>query len=81
MNLLRFFSNDYYDDFFIKSDKKSRTHLVSVDKKDNTVQCDCEDFRYRKENLKFGGVALCDKENHCKHIQFALKIRGVIQDE
>lgn len=79
MNLLKMYSNDFYDDFFVKSSKKSRTHLVTIDKEDETVICDCEDFRYRKENLRFGGVNLSDKDNHCKHIRFALKIREAIE--
>lgn len=80
MNLLKYYSNDFYEDFFVKSSKKSRTHLVSIDKKEQSAFCDCEDFRFRKENLKFGGVALSDKENHCKHICFALKIRDALKE-
>ena len=80
MHLLKLYSNDFCDDFCVKSSKKSRTHLVTIDKEDETVICDCEDFRYRKENLRFGGVKLSDTENHCKHIQFALKIRDVLKE-
>lgn len=80
MNLFKYFCNDYWEDFFIKSSPTSRSHLVTIDKKEGSVHCDCEDFKYRKENLRFGGVLLNDKENHCKHIQFALRIREVITD-
>lgn len=85
MNLLKYSTNQFWEDFFVKSSPTSRSHLVSIDKEDETVICDCEDFKYRKENLRFGGVKLDDKDNQCKHIKFALKIReavhGVGEDE
>ena len=80
MNLLKYYSNIVYDDFFVKDNPKSRLHLVTLDKQDNTVHCDCEDFKFRKENLKFGGVTVDDKDNHCKHIRFALRIREAVQE-
>ena len=80
MNLLKYYSNIVYDDFFVKDNPKSRTHLVTIDKQDKTVHCDCEDFKFRKENLEFGGVTVDDKENHCKHIRFALRIKEVVQE-
>ena len=80
MNFLKFFRNDYWEDYFVKSTPKSRSHLVTIDLKEDTVMCDCEDFKYRKENLKFGGVKLSDKENHCKHIRAVLKLRNILLD-
>lgn len=80
MQCLKFFRNDYWEDYFLKTDKDSETHLVTIDLKEQTVHCDCKDFKFRKENLKFGGVALNDTENHCKHIKSALKIREVLLD-
>lgn len=78
MNFLKFFRNEYWEDYFVKSNPKARTHLVTIDLKEDTVMCDCEDFKYRKENLKFGGVALSDKDNHCKHIKEVLRVRSVL---
>jgi len=51
----------------------NKSYLVTVDHDENTVQCSCPDFHYRRENLLFGGVLLSDKEKYCKHI------RGVLQ--
>ncbi len=80
MNFLKFFRNDYWEDYFVKSTPKSKSHLVTIDIKEQTVHCDCEDFKYRKENLKFGGVSLDDTDNHCKHIKSVLKLRKVLLD-
>ena len=80
MNFLKFNRNKFWEDYFIKSTERSQTHLVTIDLKEQTVHCDCEDFKYRKENLKFGGVKLSDIENHCKHIREVLKIRKVLID-
>ena len=80
MNLFKYSSNEFWEDFFIKSSPTSRSHLVTIDKKEGTVHCDCEDFKYRKENLRFGGVKLEDKENHCKHITYAIKVREVLNE-
>ncbi len=78
MNFLKFFRNEFWEDYFVKSTERSRTHLVTIDRKEETVMCDCEDFKFRKENLKFGGVKLNDTENHCKHIKAVLKLRSVL---
>lgn len=80
MYFLKFFRNEYWEDYFIKSTSKSRTHLITIDLKEKTIQCDCEDFKYRKENLRFGGVKLSDTENHCKHIREVLRVREVLSD-
>ena len=81
MNFLKFFRNDYWEDYFVKSEKTSKAHLVTVDVKEQTVICDCEDFKFRKENLRFGGVKLTDTDNHCKHIRAALKLRNILLEE
>lgn len=81
MHFLKFFRNDFWEDYFLKTDKNSETHLVTIDLKEGTVTCDCKDFKFRKENLKFGGVKLTDTDNHCKHIKAALKLRDVLLEE
>ena len=78
MNFLKFVRNEYWEDYFLKSTAKSRTHLVTIDIIEGTVMCDCEDFKYRRENMKYGGVKLEDSSNHCKHIREVLKIRRVL---
>lgn len=80
MNFLKITRNEYWEDYLLKTDSKSRSHLVTIDLKELSVHCDCEDFKYRKENLKFGGVLLSDTENHCKHIRSVLKLREVLVD-
>lgn len=81
MILSAFYSNPYYEDYFVQTDKDSRPHLVTIDKKEQSIHCDCEDFKFRKENLRFGGVLLSDTANHCKHQRWCLQIREVINDE
>ena len=80
MNFLKIFINEFWEDYFLKTNERSRTHLVTIDVKEQTIHCDCEDFKFRKENLKFGGVALTDKENQCKHMREVLRIREVLLD-
>lgn len=80
MNFLKFFRNEYWEDYFVKSSPRAETHMITVDLKEGTVMCDCADFKFRKENLKFGGVKLSDTENHCKHIKSVLKLREVLVD-
>ena len=80
MDFLKFFKNEFWEDYFLRTNARSRTHIVTVDLKEETVMCDCEDFKYRKENLKFGGVRLNDTDNHCKHIRTALKLRGLLEE-
>lgn len=81
MDFLKFFRNDYWEDYFIRSNPRSRTHMVTVDLKEETVHCDCEDYKYRKEKLKYGGVKITDTDNHCKHIKAALKLRNILLEE
>ena len=66
------FSSEYYDDFMIYNDKSHSEYLVTIDKEQGTVYCTCPDFKYRKDNLKFGGARLDDTKNHCKHIREVL---------
>ena len=67
--------NDQWEDYFILSKSSNKQYIVTIDIVEDTVSCECEDFKYRKENLKFGGVRLKDTENHCKHIRKVLEIR------
>ena len=67
--------NDQWEDYFIKSKASNKEYIITIDVLEGTVSCDCEDFRYRKENLRFGGVRLSDTANHCKHIKKILEIR------
>ena len=76
--------NEEWEDYFIKSksskSKSSNKHyIITFDLLEDTVSCDCEDFKYRRENLKFGGVKVSDKENHCKHIKKILEIRDKLK--
>ena len=43
-----------------------------MDHKEGTVYCTCPDFKYRRDNLKYGGADLDDSEHHCKHIKLVL---------
>ena len=63
------FSNELYDDFIIYNDESHNEYLVTIDKEEETVYCTCPDFKYRKDNLKFGGAKIDDVNNHCKHIK------------
>ena len=63
------FKSETYDDFMIYNDKSHSEYLVTIDKEEGTVYCTCPDFKYRKDNLKFGGAKLEDTDNHCKHIK------------
>lgn len=78
MDFLQFNRNSYWEDYILRTDKKSRSHLVTIDLKEETVHCDCEDFKYRRQHLKFGGAKLDDSDNHCKHIKSVLKLREVL---
>lgn len=62
-----------YEDFEVSSQSSPNTsYLVTVDNDENTCYCTCPDFRFRKDNLKFGGAKLDDVNNHCKHIKKCL---------
>ena len=63
------FKSDIWDDYIVYNDETHNEYLVTVDHQEKTCYCTCPDFKYRKDNLKFGGVKLDDKENHCKHIR------------
>ena len=66
------FNSDIYTDFMIYNDKSHSEYLVTIDKEEGTVYCTCPDFKYRKDNLRFGGARLDDTANHCKHIREVL---------
>ena len=62
-----------YEDFEVASQSSPNTsYLVTIDHDEKTCYCTCPDFRYRKDNLKFGGAKLGDVNNHCKHIREVL---------
>ena len=68
-----------FEDFDVSSESSPNTsYLVTIDHDEETCYCTCPDFRYRKDNLKFGGAKLEDSEHHCKHIKFALNLRETI---
>ena len=64
--------NEEWEDYFIKSKSSNKHYIITFDLLEDTVSCDCEDFKYRRENLKF-------KENHCKHIKKILEIRDKLK--
>lgn len=80
MKITSFISNEYWEDYYLLNDKETQEYLVSIDKEERTIYCTCPDFQYRKDNLRFGGSLLNDTENHCKHQQYILKIREVLQN-
>ena len=67
--------NEQWEDYFILSKSSNKQYIITIDIVEDTVCCDCEDFKYRKENLRFGGVRINDKANHCKHIKKILEMR------
>ncbi|MBR5504412.1 MAG: hypothetical protein IKV87_08230 [Methanobrevibacter sp.] len=71
--------NDEWEDYFIFSTSSKKHYIVTFDLKENTVFCDCEDMKYRRQNLKFGGVKISDKDHHCKHIKKVLEIRDELE--
>lgn len=66
------FSSEIFSDWIVYNDETHGEYLVSVDHEEGTVQCDCPDFKFRKENLQFGGAKLEDVNKHCKHIREVL---------
>ena len=66
------FNSEMFSDWIVYNDETHGEYLVSVDHEEGTVQCDCPDFKFRKENLQFGGAKLEDVNNHCKHIRRCL---------
>ena len=63
-----------YEDFEVSSQSSPNTsYLVTVDHDEKTCYCTCPDFKYRRDNLKFGGARLDDVNNHCKHLRLILK--------
>lgn len=66
------FKSPLWTDYLVYNDKSHNEYLVTVDHEEETVQCDCPDFKYRKRTERFGGAKLDDKEHHCKHIKAAI---------
>lgn len=67
--------NGEFEDWDVESQSSPDKHyLVTLDHDEKTVYCTCPDFKYRRDNLKFGGAKLDDTANHCKHIKKILNI-------
>ena len=66
------FKSDEYQDYLIHNDETDKEYLVTIDNEEQSCYCTCPDFKYRKDNLKFGGAKLEDVEHHCKHIRLTL---------
>lgn len=66
------FNSDIFTDYIVYNDKSHTEYLVQVDHEEQTVKCDCPDFKFRRQNQKYGCVKLEDTDNHCKHIRKAL---------
>lgn len=66
------FKSDIFSDWIIYNDKTHNEYLVTVDHEEQTVKCDCPDFKFRKGFEKYGCAKLNDTKNHCKHIKLAL---------
>lgn len=63
-----------FEDWDVQSQSSpDKVYLVTMDHDEKTVHCDCPDFQYRKNVLRFGGAKLTDVNNHCKHIKEILK--------
>ena len=66
------FNSEIFTDYLVYNDKSHSEYLVTVDHEEGTVKCDCPDFKFRRQNQKYGCVKLSDEKNHCKHIRQAL---------
>ena len=66
------FKSDIFSDWILYNDEKHTEYLVSVDHEEGTVKCDCPDFKFRRQNQKYGCVKLGDTDNYCKHIKEVL---------
>jgi len=63
------FESDIFTDYLVYNDETHGEYLVTVDHEDETVKCDCPDFKYRKSVEKYGCAKLSDTAHHCKHIR------------
>lgn len=82
MKIISFTSNPYWEDYYIVNDAGDKEYLITLDVKEGTAFCTCPHFLYRKNKaaaLKFGGVLINNPDDHCKHIQYVLKIREVLR--
>lgn len=66
------FKSQEFNDYIVYNDETHNEYLVTMDHKEGTVYCTCPDFKYRRDNLKYGGADLDDSEHHCKHIKLVL---------
>ena len=80
MIFLKIEINDRWEDYTLKTDRRSNAHLVSFDREERTYHCTCEDYRFRRDKLEFGGVAALDVANHCKHITEVRRLRSLLVD-
>jgi hypothetical protein len=66
------FNSEIFTDYLVYNDERHTEYLVTVDHEEGTDKCDCPDFKFRRQNQKYGCVKLEDTDNHCKHIRKAL---------
>ena len=66
------FNSEIFTDYIVYNDKNHTEYLVTVDNEEKTVKCDCPDFKFRRQNQKYGCVKIGDVNNYCKHIRNAL---------
>ncbi len=66
------FNSEIFSDWIVYNDERHTEYLVTVDHEEGTVKCDCPDFKFRRQNQKYGCVKIGDTDNYCKHIKNAL---------
>ena len=66
------FNSEIFSDWIVYNDEKHTEYLVTVDHEEQTVKCDCPDFKFRKQSGPYGCVKIGDVNNYCKHIRQAL---------
>jgi hypothetical protein len=66
------FNSEIFTDYLVYNDERHTEYLVTVDHEEGTVKCDCPDFKFRRQNQKYGCVKIGDVNNYCKHIRNAL---------
>lgn len=66
------FKSKIFSDWLVYNDETHNEYLVTVDYEDNTVNCDCPDFKFRRQTEKWGGAKIDDPIHHCKHIKEVL---------
>ena len=66
------FNSEIFTDYLVYNDKSHNEYLVTIDHEEGTVKCDCPDFKFRRQNQKYGCVKIGDVNNYCKHIRKTL---------